>query len=347
MYPTRAAPHLGIFVKQQIESLKEMGLEVELLVLERLKKGMACYLRLAQGVQAKIDEWNPDIVHVMYGGVMADIITRAVTDRPTIVTFHGSDLLGEHLSGRVREWIAEYGVWSSRRAARRAKGIVAVSRELRDALPDKLDKTKVRIIPCGIDLQRFKPLDQDACRSRLGWRADQFNILFPTNGGDPRKRLDLAQAAVQAVKRLGIDAKLHQLRGVAHDEVPVWLNASDVLLLTSLHEGSPTAVKEALACNRAVVSVDVGDVRERIEGIEGCYLGSPEAGDLAAKLRLVHARRSGIAGRIKMQQLSLEHIAGRLSSLYQEVLSPYTSETNARKSHGTRGFSCSREEIRE
>src|SRR4030095_2056880 len=97
----------------------------------------------------------------------------------------------------------------------------------------------------------------------------------------------------------------------------------DVVLLTSLHEGSPNIVKEALACNRAVVSVDVGDVRERIEGIEGCYLALPEASDLAAKLRLCHAGPSRVAGRIKMQDLSLEHIARRLTEFYEDVLLPY------------------------
>src|SRR4030095_5746723 len=97
----------------------------------------------------------------------------------------------------------------------------------------------------------------------------------------------------------------------------------DVVLLTSLHEGSPNVVKEALACNRAVVSVDVGDVRERIEGIEGCYLALPDASDLAAKLHLVHARQSRVAGRIKMQNLSLEHIAYGLMQFYEEVLLHY------------------------
>jgi teichuronic acid biosynthesis glycosyltransferase TuaC len=165
-----------------------------------------------------------------------------------------------------------------------------------------------------------------------------LNVLFPTNCGDPRKRFDLAQAAVEVIKQWGIPAELHQLRGVLHDQVPIWLNASDVVLLTSLHEGSPNVVKEALACNRPVVSVDVGDVRERIEGIEGCYLALPDSSDLAAKLRLVHARQSRVAGRTKMQDLSLECIARRLTQFYEDVLSSMAGqETNVRKCHGTRG----------
>jgi glycosyltransferase involved in cell wall biosynthesis len=125
---------------------------------------------------------------------------------------------------------------------------------------------------------------------------------------------------VEAMNRMGHPAKIHQLQGVPHSEVPVWMNGSDTLLLTSLHEGSPNVVKEALACNLPVVSVDVGDVRERILGIEGCYLALPDPADLAAKLTLVHAGSRRIAGRAKIQELSLERIALKLKSLYQELV---------------------------
>jgi teichuronic acid biosynthesis glycosyltransferase TuaC len=107
---------------------------------------------------------------------------------------------------------------------------------------------------------------------------------------------------------------------VPHEEVPIWLNASNVVLLTSLHEGSPNVVKEALACNIPVVSVDVGDVRERIQGIEGCYLAAPEPGDLAAKLQMVHAGSCRVVSWITMQELSLKRIALQLKEFYSEVL---------------------------
>jgi teichuronic acid biosynthesis glycosyltransferase TuaC len=323
MYPTAQDPSLGRFVEKQVESLKKIDLHVEVMHVDRTNSGMFAYAGLGKQVRARTAKLQPDIVHIMYGGVMADQVTRAIQNIPTVVSFCGSDLLGEHLSGILRKFIAGYGVFASHAAARRAAGIVVKSKNLYDALPSDVDRSTVRIIPNGVDLELFKPLDQEMCRSRLGWRDDRLNILFPTNGGDPRKRLGLASAAVEAVKQSGIPAELHQLRGVHYNDVPIWLNASDVVLLTSLHEGSPNTVKEALACNLPIVSVDVGDVRERIEGIEGCYLASSDAGDLAAKLRLVHASQSRIAGRVKMQDLSGEHIARRLTKLYEDVLSSY------------------------
>ena len=319
MYPTASAPHSGIFVEQQIKALERIGLEIHLVFVKRLEKGMTCYLGLSRRIRARIQAFKPDLVHVFYGGVMADVVTSAVVATPTIITFHGSDLLGEHLSGKLRQMIAGYGVLASRRAARRASGIVTVSEGLKDALPCDVDIRKVRVIPCGIDLDRFRPLDQDACRKELGWNSNKFHILFPANGGDPVKRLDLAQAAVNALDPSGTRTELHQLRGIANAEVPVWLNASEVLLLTSLHEGSPTVVKEALACNLPIVSVDVGDVRERISNIAGCYLALANARDLAAKLSLVRSSGRLTVSRNQMQSLSLRYIALQLNAFYGDI----------------------------
>ncbi|HBH81730.1 MAG TPA: hypothetical protein DDY39_18040 [Nitrospira sp.] len=204
------------------------------------------------------------------------------------------------------------------------------SRNLEQALPATVIRSKVRIIPNGIDLKRFKPIDQADCRNRLGWDPNRFHVLFPANvGGDPRKRLYLAQAAVDKANRSGLNVELHQLRGVSHEAVPIWLNASDVVLLTSLHEGSPNIIKEALACDVSVVSVDVGDVRERIDGIEGCHIALPDPDDLGIKLSLVAANKGRVAGHAKMQALSLEQTALRLGSFYHEVVESHHRQGTA------------------
>lgn len=320
MYPTSQEPFSGIFVEQQVKGLKENGLDVGVMFLDRFQIGRKVYLGSREQIVAWIRRFQPDIVHVMYGGVMADQVTRVVQDRPTVVTFHGSDLLGQQLSGPLERMVAGYGVWASWRAALRANGIVVVSKILEDALPTCVDTSKVRIIPCGIDLARFKPLDRDKCRRELGWSPEIFHVLFPSHRENAIKRYDLAQAAVKLLSNRRNQLEMHELQGISNEEVPLWLNACDVLLLTSLHEGSPTIIKEALACNVPVVSVDVGDVRERIEGIEGCHLASPEPSDLAAKLQLVYNGMRRVAGRNKIHELSLQRIALRLREFYTEVL---------------------------
>jgi glycosyltransferase involved in cell wall biosynthesis len=329
MYPTPQNQASGIFVEQQIKGLRQIGLEVEVCIVDRTSKGMGAYWGASAQIRAKVVRDQPDVVHVMYGGVLADITTRAVYHTPVVVSFCGSDLLGEPLAGSLRRWLASYGVWASHRAVRRARGIVVKSRNLQDALPDYVNPLKIRIIPNGIDLDRFKPLDRHTCRDQLRWHASRFHVLFASPAGASCKRPELARAAVQALNGLGIDAELHQLAGVPHHEVPVWLNASNVLLLTSLTEGSPNIVKEALACDLPVVSVEVGDVGERIRGIEGCYLGLSEPGDLAAKLHMVHAGTGRVAGRGKIQELSLKRVALRLREFYSELLESWGKKGEA------------------
>lgn len=320
LYPTPRYPAMGTFVEQQVLGLIRSGLDVDVMHVDRYERGMRSYFTMGAELRSRIERFQPDVVHAMYGGVLAERVTRIVKDRPTVVSFCGSDLLGEYLSGSLRRISSEYGILASHIAARRADGIVVKSRNLEAALPSTVNRSKVRIIPNGIDLERFRPLDQVDCRNKLGWDPGKFHVLFPTNAGDPRKRLHLAQAAIDKANRSGLNAELHQLRGVPHEEVPIWLNASDVVLLTSLHEGSPNVIKEALACNVPVVSVDVGDVSERVEGIEGCHIAMVDPDDLGIKLGLVRARGERIDGRERMQALSLEQTALHLGSFYREVV---------------------------
>jgi teichuronic acid biosynthesis glycosyltransferase TuaC len=321
IYPCPDRPWLGTFVEQQVTGLQSVGVEVKVLYFNRKKEGPVIYYRMGSTIAQALAAFQPHLLHVMYGGVMADRITRRAWSVPAVVTFHGSDLLGENLSGRWRKLISRFGIWSSWRAARRASGVVVVARHLEKALPEDVDRRKIRVIPCGIDMARFKPMDQEACRQKLGWAAGTFHVLFPANTGDPVKRPWLAQAAVQALnKQHGVKVELHILSGVPYADVPLWINGSDALILTSLHEGSPMVVKEALACAVPVVSVDVGDVAERIAGIDGCHLVGTEPGDIARGLLAVWRRKRRVDSTNFNQALSIGTIAERLKDFYGELL---------------------------
>lgn len=320
MFPAPDSPHAGRFVQQQIEGLRRAGVEIEVLFIDRLRKGMRVYADLPAMVAKHLTEFQPDLVHVMYGGIMARVVAQVVQDRPVVVSFHGSDLLGQPFEKLSRRLFAACGVVASRQAAKRCSGVVLVAEHLRGSLPKNGRDSVVRVIPCGIDPEIFRPLDRNHCCSDLGWRQEAFHILFQ-NTGDPVKRPELAHAAVTHLKgELGVDAELHELRGVQYDHVPVWLGACDALLVTSFHEGSPTIVKEALACNLPIVSVPVGDVPQRIDGICGCYLAEPTPTDLARKLRNVQLSRLRISAREKIASLSIDHSAKQLANFYGELL---------------------------
>jgi len=320
IFPNIRSPSSGTFVERQIAGLRAIGVDVEVMFVDREAEGRGTYRRVKGRVRTALSGRAHDMVHVMYGGVLADVTTRA-TGAPTVVSFCGSDLAGAKRSGLLREVTAGYGILASHRAAKRAAGVIVKSAGLRDALPDEVDRARVRVIPNGVDFERFRPLPVHECRRRVGWRDDDFHVVFHDRG-DPDKRLDLARAACDELRRRGAPVCLHLMKSLAHDQVPQWLNAADVLLLTSLHEGSPNTVKEALACDRPVVSTDVGDVRERIEGIDGCWIADPDPVDLADKLAAVYQRPSPrtVAGRSSISGLSLEAVAHRIANFYADIL---------------------------
>jgi len=319
LFPSPHAPHAGRFIEQQIQGLRRAGMDVEVLLLDRVRLGMRIYAHLPALVQGKIAEYQPDLVHVMYGGIMAGLVAHVVQDRPVVVSFHGSDLLGQPFERFRRRLIAGCGVLASKQAAKRCSGVVLVAEHLRQSLPADKGRSQVRVIPCGIDLNLFKPHDRDYCCGLLGWKKGSFHILFQ-NTGDPVKRPALAYAALDCLRKLGVNAEIHELCGVTYDQVPVWLNASDALLVTSFHEGSPTIVKEALACNLPIVSVAVGDVPQRINGIRGCYLAEPTPKDLADKLQSVCRHPQRIEAGKAISPLSVDHTARQLTEFYQAML---------------------------
>lgn len=320
MYPTPSNPAGGVFIELEVRSLRQLGVEVEVLHFDRRSRGPRAYWRLGRELARAVERTQPALVHIAYGGVLAELATRAVRDRPLLVQFWGSDLLGSRAERPLRRFTIHLGVLASRRAARRASGVIVVSKNLRAALPDGAADGKVWVLASGVDLERFQPLDQDECRSRLGWTSGSKHVLFPASPERPEKRYPLAQAAVEQLRANGFQVELHALDGVAHADVPTWMNASDVVVLTSTHEGSPNVVKEALACNVPVVSVDVGDVSERLASVEGCYLAEATADDLAQKLGLVLASGERVEGRTALAEISLERTAQKLLEIYRTIL---------------------------
>jgi teichuronic acid biosynthesis glycosyltransferase TuaC len=320
MYPTSEKPAGGVVVEQQVQSLRKLGLDVEVLHLDRGSYGRRVYWKLPRDLRRAVEQGQPALVHVTYGGVMAFLATRAVRDRPVVVYFRGSDLLGSSADALPRRFTIHLGVRASRRAALRASGVMVDSENLRAALPRGAAEGNVWVVPSGIDLDRFLPLDQDECRAWLGWDSGRRHVLFPSPASRPEKRYSLAKAAVARLRATGCEVDLHELDGVAHADVPTWINASDAVLLTSTHEGSPNVVKETLACNVPIVAVDVGDVRRRLAGVTGCYVAAPTAEDLAAKLSLVLSAGGRVDGRSTLGDISLERTAERLCEIYQTVL---------------------------
>jgi glycosyltransferase involved in cell wall biosynthesis len=319
--PSADAPSAGIFIEQQLASVRDHGVELDVIALDRVGGGRGVYRTLRRRVEDAIAAHRPDVVHSCNGGVTSEIVTRAAHGTPTVVSFWGTDLLGNRLLSPVRQAYARVGVAASRRAAARADAIIVMSTELRDSLPSRVPRDRVVVIPAGVDLARFRPLDRTTAQAALGWDPARAHVLFPSDPRRPEKRYDLARAAVAAT-RSSRPVELHPLVGVEHEHVPTWLNAAHAVLLTSAHEGSPNAIKEALACDVPVVSTDVGDVRVLAGPVEGCHVsadGSVE--DLAEGLTRALALGDGrVDGRAQVEPISLARVAARIVDVYERVV---------------------------
>ncbi|MGI9073012.1 MAG: glycosyltransferase [Bryobacteraceae bacterium] len=321
MYPTAADPTQGTFVEQQVKGLRQAGVDVHVVHLDRRGSGMGIYRKIRARVEEAIQGCQPDLVHCMYGGLLAGITTRACSKRPVVVSYCGSDLFGEGGVGSLlRRVVGAYRIRASHRAAQRASAIIVKSPGLANALPASVNQRKVFVLPNGIDMERFRPLDRQECRARVGWHDDCFHVLFTNGNGDPRKRIELARAAIEALRARGVAVELNPIPRVPHADVPIWMNAADAVILTSIHEGSPNAIKEALACNRPVVSVDVGDVRERLEGVAGCYLVDASPHAIAEGLYSVYTGPRAVMSRPRIRELSLEAVTARLILIYDSVM---------------------------
>jgi len=313
MYPTEDRPAWGTFVKEQVESLIDLGVDVDVFAFDG--KGCALnYLKAGLSLRKILKKKTYDLVHAHYG--LAGAAALMQSKLPVVITFHGSDLLGEvgiskkyTFSGKIKTWISHW-------AAYNAAGRIVVG----DILRKRLGSLSSVTIPMGVDLSIFKPIDQFEAKARLLYSNTKKYILFGANPNNHVKRYDIASEAVALLNEAGLDIELISLYNIPHNQVPLYMNACDVLVLTSMHEASPCVIKEAMACNLPIVSVNVGDVEERISGLEGCFLCERTPQDVAAKLRQVLESEITPDSRSKVSELSLQNIANEVVNVYENIL---------------------------
>jgi teichuronic acid biosynthesis glycosyltransferase TuaC len=314
-------PEIPTFLKHKAESLRALGWEVFIGGVDD-RRSIRGILRNVQRLKKEVARHEPGLVHAKYGSVTAAVAYLIKGKLPLVVSFCGDDLLGTPEPGlgwRVRErWARAIGLW----AARRAAAILVRSNNLYQALPANL-KNRATILPDGVDVSRFRPMDRDKCRAKLGWPIQPRVVLFNASQNDNQrvKNPALARAAVEVLARSVPDVSLHMISEASSEEVRLMLNAADCLLVTSLHEGSPNIVKEAMACNLPVVSVPCGDVAERLKRT---YPGGIRPYDAAALAEAIHevlktGRHSNGREQIVLQGLTLAKVAEGLVEIYRRV----------------------------
>lgn len=308
-----------IFARRQAESLREEGVEVhEFFLLSRTSPGKIWQERAR--FREAVARLRPDVIHAHFGTVTAIFAAIFAPHIPLVITYRGSDLnpAPGPVASRMR---AAIGRVFSQFAALHASAIVCVSRRLRDRLWWK--RASVRVLASGVDPHVFTPGPRKEARRTLGWGDDERVVLFNA-GHDPRvKRLDLARETVDTAVRWIPRLRLEVLHGSTDPEwMPVYMNAADCLLLTSDSEGSPTVIQEALATNLPIVSVDVGDTSERLDGVGGTAIAPRDPEALAIALARILSERRRSDGRRKVDEFSLQRIAKELAAIYQYCARP-------------------------
>jgi glycosyltransferase involved in cell wall biosynthesis len=192
---------------------------------------------------------------------------------------------------------------------------------MRRSVEKEIRSVHVEVIPSGIDLGEFRPMDRMAAREKLGISGDGSPwILFSSlNSGNPVKRTALAKAAVEIVRKERPEAKLKIATGVSHSDMPCLINACNVLLVTSVYEGWPNIVKEALACNVPFVSTDVSDLRSIAEIEQSCHISDPIPDALARCLTSSLLSERSATLRHHVESMDVAKTAQRLVSLYEFV----------------------------
>jgi teichuronic acid biosynthesis glycosyltransferase TuaC len=307
-----------IFVRRQAQTLASEGIEASLFYLGS-RTSPRRLLAEFRRFRSELVRLRPAVIHAHFGTVTALFAALAAGTLPLVITYRGSDLNPAPKSYRSQAKArAAFGRVFSQLAALRAQRIVCVSRQLRDRLWWR--RNKVTILPSGVDPEVFHPEPRALARLRLGWSDQERVALFNAGHDVLVKGLDLAQAAVASARGAVPALRLEILDGnVRPALLPEMMNAADCLLLTSVSEGSPTVVQEALACDLPIVSVQVGDIVERLEGVRDSTVAPSDASVLGRAL--VHMveppRRSN--GSLKVAEFSARRIAQRLKEIYLEL----------------------------
>ena len=311
MWPDELRPYYGSFIASQARSLVEEGVLVDVLYIRGFL-GAHAYLAALPRVPTAAARGDYDLVHVHYGHTA--VASLGMLKRPLVTSFCGEDLLGAPRQGGItRKSQIEVAVF--RQVARTATVTITKSEEMARVLPPSVRKRNF-VLPNGVDLTRFAPRPRAEAREDLGWSSTEKVMLFLGNPDDPRKNVALAHASAEIVARRMSNARLHVAWGVMPEQVPTLMNAADCLLFASTSEGSPNAVKEAMACALPIVATPVGDIPERLANVANCYVTSPSPEQFAqALLKALMVERAPEARRA-IERLGLSAVANRLLEIY-------------------------------
>ena len=324
MYPYEKVPFYGSVVKEEVDYLRQKGIEVDVLFINGRENRWNYFKGLSRLARILVSK-KFDVIHThhTYCAYMAFIgMLRLKHKIPVVLTLHEGEIFhngNQHYAMDIIEKL-KYVRSIKNFAIKKVDYLITVY----EGLMENINKSESSLVPCGVNMNLFKPLPKDECRKKLNIDKDAKVIFFPSDYRRPEKRFDLVKKAYWLLKGF-YKKNLHLLHGgdIPYVQMSEYLNASDVVVLASDYEASPMIIKEAMATNIPIVSVDVGDVKKVLAGLEGCFITNQEYWNIATSLKKALDFNKRTNGRLRIQELdlSIEKTASKITKIYEEIIS--------------------------
>ncbi|MEI8138150.1 MAG: glycosyltransferase, partial [Bacteroidota bacterium] len=277
-------------------------------------KGFFGYLKNINGLRKMIREFKPDIVHSHYS-FSGYLTVLSKTKIPIIASLMGSDVQVKGLWKQVLlHWSKHWNI------------IIVKS----DEMKKKCSIERSVVIPNGVDFSSFNFIEKEVAKKKLNLSAHKKYVLFLSNPNRPEKNFTLAKQAFDLIK--DDDKELLVAYNIPFEQTADYYYASDVILMTSRYEGSPNVIKEAMACNKAIVSANVGDVSLLLKGIDGCFITSNDPKEISLSISKALAYENPTKGRERLLELGIDSasIAKNIIQIYNRIINaPITQVHNS------------------
>jgi glycosyltransferase involved in cell wall biosynthesis len=314
-YPYPDVPEYGIFIKEQVDALRQAGVSCDLIFINGRAGGKLAYLAAVAEIRRKARQADVIHCHHLYSGLATAL---ALTGKPVVLSFlndwlHEMDEVG---CMTLRRAVCNFGVrWATRTV-------------FKSPIPNQfVDNPRIVHLPNGVDARRFDIGDKGASRCALGLDPQRRYALFVSSKDRDRrqKRYDRFRATLDILASTAPELDLEELVLVnqPRERVLDFFSAADLHLMTSDFEGSPNSVKEALSCGLAVVSTPVGNVKDLLSGVPGCHVAQdfepPALARLVRRSLIEGVPREAVRTAFLKKAFSQEDATRQLVSLYHEI----------------------------